>query len=237
MYGRNKVASPYNMDGRELTLAEHPFYTIQGEGPDAGRRAIFFRLSKCNLRCWFCDTDFDSNQFAYSHRTSMEVLTRMSREHSCDLVVITGGEPLLQNIVPLVRDLNALGIFVSVETAGTVYYDDLASVFDAARSNGNLIVCSPKTPKVHPGIERICGAWKYVLRAAGGMNASTQNWGAHSDKPLFKPLDVGVPIYVQPCDENDRVLNELNLQYCAKYVLDNPGTRLGVQMHKLAGVP
>lgn len=236
MHGKNKVASPYNMDGKELSLAEHPFFTIQGEGPDAGRRAIFVRLSKCNLRCWFCDTDFEQ-QFVYSHKTSMEVIPKMAKDKACDLVVITGGEPLLQNIVPLVRDLNSLGIHVSVETAGTVYYDELADVFDAARSNGNLIVCSPKTPRVHPGIERICGAWKYVLRAAGGMHASTQNWGAHSDKPLFYPVDVGVPVYVQPCDEADTELNLLNMQYCANFVLNNPGVRLGVQMHKLARVP
>jgi 7-carboxy-7-deazaguanine synthase len=235
MYGKNKVAAPYNQDGKEFLLAEHPFFTIQGEGPDAGRRAIFFRLSRCNLRCWFCDTDFEK-EIVYGHRTAMEVITNMAKKERCDLVVITGGEPLLQNIVPLVRDLNKLDIKVSVETAGTVYYDELADVFDPMRSNGNLLVCSPKTPKVHPGIERICGLWKYVLRAIGGMNASTQNRDAISDRPLFMPVDVGVPIYVNPVDEGDYWPNKQNMEFCANLVLANPGWRLGVQIHKLAGL-
>lgn len=235
MFGKNAVSEPFNPTGRDL-LVKELFYTIQGEGPDAGQAAIFLRLSKCNLRCWFCDTDFEGGEMR-ELRELCAAIGVLSRANRCSLVVITGGEPLLQNIVPLVECLNGIGIRCSVETAGTVYYPQLADVFDAACHNGNLIVCSPKTPKVHTGIERITGAWKYVIKAGQRFNISTQVPGAVTPKELFRPIDVGVPIYIQPCDEQDEALNSVNLADCVKMVMEDPRLRLGVQMHKLANVP
>lgn len=240
MFGKNEVHGPFAGENvGDLKVAEGPFYTIQGEGPDAGRPALFVRLSHCNLRCYFCDTKFDEGQWN-SLPGLCDIITTMSASTGCALVVITGGEPLLQNIVPLVKYLNAHGISVSVETAGVVYYPELAEVFDAVRSkHGNLIVCSPKTPKINTQLEPLVGAWKYIIKAgevdsSGIPNKSTQIEGKCT--ALFMSKYAGVPIYVQAMDEYDEVLNSRNLRAAAKTAL-RFGYRLSVQMHKLAQLP
>lgn len=236
MFGKNKVSSSYNQDGSKLNVNEL-FYTIQGEGPDAGKPAIFLRLAKCNLRCHFCDTEFESGEEQTLQELASDI-AMMSKRSRCNLVVITGGEPLLQNICPLVYLLNKVGITVSVETAGTVYFDQLSIYFDAARSNGNLIVCSPKTPKVHPGIERIAGAWKYVVsKGRTGTNGlpyfSTQRVDVVA--PVFTPSHPVAPIYVQAMDEQDPTKNDENLTHAADIAMRH-GYILSIQMHKLAGL-
>lgn len=236
MFGKNKVSGPFNESGANLLINEI-FYTIQGEGPDAGSPAVFVRLSKCNLRCYFCDTEFETGQDIELSAILDRVLS-LAKPVKCDLVVITGGEPLLQNIVPLVKLLNDFGLACSVETAGTMYYPNLTQVFDAMRNkNGNLIVCSPKTPKVHPQIEQLVGAWKYVIKAGetdGGVPAgSTQRPGEISR--AFKPEHPAVPIYVQPMDEGDDAANKANLEWAVDVAMQN-GWRLGVQIHKIAGL-
>jgi organic radical activating enzyme len=168
----------------------------------------------------------------------LEVL-ELAREHGCKLVVITGGEPLLQNIVPFVWRMNECGISCSVETAGTVTLPNLHTVFDPMRSiSGNLIVCSPKTPKIHPEIERLVGAWKYVVKDGEG-----DQWGLPSkstqvvdrDVTVFKPVHPVVEIWVNPMDEYDDVKNEANLKWARDVALRH-GYRMGVQLHKLADV-
>jgi 7-carboxy-7-deazaguanine synthase len=237
MFGKNKVSGQFNESGEHLTVNEI-FFTIQGEGPDAGRPAIFVRLAKCNLRCFFCDTEFETGVNAPLQAVVDDVL-KQACHHSCNLVVITGGEPLLQNIVPLVKRLNSFAISCSVETAGTVILPDLHTVFDPMRSVcGNLMVCSPKTPKIHPELERLVGAWKYIIRAKAtndrGLPAySTQNENRLAD--IFVPPHPVVPIYVQPMDEQSVIANEENLRWAADVAMQH-GYRLGVQIHKLAGL-
>jgi 7-carboxy-7-deazaguanine synthase len=238
MFGKNAISRPMmHADGR---LNVHSiFYTIQGEGPDAGRPALFIRLAGCNLRCWFCDTDFEKGT-EYSVLDLMDKVATIARNSRCGLVVITGGEPLLQNIVPLVKSCNSLGIACSVETAGTLFYPELAEVFSATRSIGdNLIVCSPKTPKISDELEGLVGAWKYIIKAgdvdfSGLPVGSTQVKDGHK-APLFLPSNVAVPIYVQAMDEQDVMLNNANLQEAAQSAMRH-GYRLGVQIHKLANL-
>lgn len=237
MFGKNQVSGPFNESGERL-LVNEVFYTIQGEGPDSGRTAVFVRLSKCNLRCYFCDTEFEKGEeFELSHLVQKIINTT---QPGCKLVVITGGEPLLQNIVPLVEHLNRLGLSCSVETAGVAMLPNLHTVFDPMRSiNGNLIVCSPKTPKIHPEIERLVGAWKYVVRRGEGNewglpSMSTQLQGRTSE--VFRPIHPVVDIWVQPMDVQDAFDNDDNLKWARDVCLKH-GYRLGVQVHKLAEVP
>lgn len=214
------------------------FYTIQGEGPDAGRPAIFIRLAKCNLRCYFCDTEFDTGEWR-SLAELTEITMLIARQYHCHLVVITGGEPLLQNIVPFVRKINEFGIACSVETAGTVFYPQLWELFNAARSiNNNLIVCSPKTGRVAGELERIVGCWKYVVKAGeqdefGLPNGSTQMPG--KTVPVFRPKAAYVPVYLNPMDEQDPELNRANLHAVRDACLKH-GYTMGVQIHKLAEI-
>lgn len=243
MFGKNEVASAaklLNADGD--LLVNSIFYTIQGEGPDAGRPAVFVRLAKCNLRCYFCDTEFETGTL-FSAQDVYDKIKSLIKLNTCKLVVFTGGEPLLQNLWPLVRSLNCDGINVSIETAGTVY-SDLNLMVVAARMN--KVVCSPKAPQVNRDLVPYVSAWKYIVAVGqvsgtdGLPNVSTQMPGVPS--PIYRPETWrAVPIYIQPMEEyldgapnyaKNRQNAELAACICMTY-----GYRLSLQMHKLVGVP
>jgi organic radical activating enzyme len=237
MFGKNAVSGSFNESGERL-LVNEVFYTIQGEGPDSGRTAVFVRLSKCNLRCYFCDTEFETGQEYGLDELVVKVASEV--RPGCKLIVITGGEPLLQNIVPFVQRMNNLGLSCSVETAGVAMLPDLHTVFDPMRSIcGNLIVCSPKTPKIHKDMERLVGAWKYILKDQQG-----DSWGLPTkstqdkdrDSVVFMPKHAVVDIWVQPMDEQNDMQNKWNMEWARDVCLKH-GYRLGVQVHKLVGVP
>ena len=93
------------------------FYSIQGESSYAGRPCVFVRLTGCNLRCSYCDT-----QYAYDKGDELEVDEIVSRvlSHHCQLVEVTGGEPLIQKDTPLlIHGLLEQGLEVLLETNGS----------------------------------------------------------------------------------------------------------------------
>lgn len=238
MLGENTVAKVDHGDG-EVLRVHSMFYTIQGEGPQAGRPALFIRLSGCNLRCTFCDTEFDGGIEMPAHILFAEAYKILQKHHG-DLVVITGGEPLLQNILPLVSYLNTVGTAVSVETAGTVFLPDMQHLFQ--RTVGmNLLVCSPKTPKIHPLLEHCIGAYKYVI--AGGQIDPEDGLPNRSTQALDKEVRLHrrpagllpVPIYLQPMDEGDPVKNVANIALAASLCMKHH-YRLSLQIHKIVGV-
>ena len=92
------------------------FYTIQGEGYHQGKAAYFIRLGGCNLACDFCDTEFER----FAPMAVAEIVAR-AREEALPLAVITGGEPLRQNIAPLCEALLHAGMQVQIETNGTLW--------------------------------------------------------------------------------------------------------------------
>lgn len=114
------------------------FYSLQGEGAFTGCPAVFVRLSGCNRRCSFCDTDFS----AYSDM-SIDEITAAASQYPADMVVITGGEPALQLTSELVEALHAAGKRVHVETNGSLPLPE----------NVDWVTCSPKEPPY--GIGRI----------------------------------------------------------------------------------
>src|SRR5258708_28386090 len=92
------------------------FYSIQGESTHAGRPCVFVRLTGCNLRCKWCDTEY---AFYEGHRMSISEVTEKIRGYRCDLVEVTGGEPLLQEgVYPLMEALLDAGKTVMIETSG-----------------------------------------------------------------------------------------------------------------------
>lgn len=112
---------------RPLLVAELFGPTFQGEGPSAGQQAMFVRLSRCNLSCPGCDTPYtwDTARFdlrVHTTRHTPHDIAAWALERPTPLVVITGGEPLLQQkaLLPLVTALTAAGRRVEVETNGTV---------------------------------------------------------------------------------------------------------------------
>ncbi len=112
------------MDNLNTTLKINEiFYSIQGESTYAGLPCVFIRLTGCNLRCTYCDTEY---AFYDGDIISIEEILSKIREFPCNLVEITGGEPLMQpNCIPLMKTLLDANYAVLLETSGSI---DLANV-------------------------------------------------------------------------------------------------------------
>ena len=155
------------------------FYSIAGEGIQVGRPMTFIRLSGCNLRCAFCDTEFDS----FEERTIEEIVNEV-QQHPAEWVCITGGEALRQGIVPLCQALKDAGYRLHIETNGTVSPDPV--LFDLIEH----WTVSPKKPEIAPGFERITEL-KYVVGSAFKESKVHENKADHvylqpeSSKPEF----------------------------------------------------
>ena len=139
--------------GQSLQINEI-FYSIEGEGVRVGQPTLFVRLSKCNLRCFFCDTEFDT----YSEMTIEEIVDEVQK-HSAQWVSLTGGEPLAQNIAPLCAALKGNGYRIHIETSGSL--SPQAELFDLIEH----WTVSPKRRRVVDGFERITEL-KYVVGKA-----------------------------------------------------------------------
>ena len=99
------------------------FHSIQGESTHAGRPCVFVRLSGCNLRCVWCDTAY---AFDEGRAMSIDEILAEVRRYDCELVEVTGGEPLLQaEAIPLMRALLAEGLEVLLETGGSLPIRDV----------------------------------------------------------------------------------------------------------------
>ena len=97
------------------------FYSLQGEGSLVGVPSVFIRTSGCNLRCAWCDTPYTSWQPEGTDLDLDQIVDEV-RAHPARHVVITGGEPMIQpEMVPLTERLRALGMHITIETAGTVF--------------------------------------------------------------------------------------------------------------------
>jgi len=187
------------------------FYTIQGEGPFTGHSAVFIRLAGCNLQCPACDTNYTSTRWT----VSVNALVRLVKGYAeTGLVVITGGEPFRQDIVPLCEALLEAGYIVQIESNGTLAPSS-GDIFSRNLSDKGkaFIVCSPKTGKINEVIARIACAFKYVVQ-----NGDIQNDGlpihalGHSATPWVArpPEFFAGPVYVQPLDEQDSERNQSN---------------------------
>lgn len=248
------------VDQQSDRLLVHSIWpTIQGEGLFAGQHAIFLRLTGCNLQCPWCDTEYTAHATAYAIREDVEPclvdLVAAVQKHQPirnrltvsqkQLVVITGGEPFRQNLAPLVKALIETGYRVQIETNGTLWQELHPKA---------VIVCSPKTPKIHPELAMRVNAYKYVLDAGhvnehDGLPDGTLGKYGHTARP---PVGWEGEIFVQPLDESNGqpVLcpdcttgngyevfqaNKANLQACVASVL-RFGYRLCIQTHKIANV-
>ncbi len=228
MFGKNIVSGPRLVaDGY---LVKEIWHTIQGEGPWMGRPAIFIRFAGCNLRCFFCDTDFDSGSPFTSEALTAHV-RHLSKASGTKRIVLTGGEPMLQDVHALARWLPEM-VF-QVETAGTV-------VNNTSKPPHMQYVVSPKTPKINSYIAAEASAFKYIINAAevdaedGLPTGSTQAQGIQS--PVARPPHKASPVYVQPMDVGDTMLNLANAEACARIALKH-GYFVSLQMHKLLGLP
>lgn len=222
------------------------FYTIQGEGPFAGRTAVFVRLAGCNLQCPMCDTEYtkrvllSTNDIIHRVRTAFYGGTaffptnRQPHYRPKPLVVITGGEPLRQPITYMVRALLNEGFMVQIETNGTLFQPLPFAHADLT------IVCSPKAGRVNPKLMEHITAFKYVARASELLNSADglplKALDHSNGGRLARPGDGWEgAVYLQPADEKDEAANARNLQAVVDSCLMH-GYRLCLQMHKYCNV-
>lgn len=190
------------------------FYSLQGEGINAGRPAVFIRFSGCNLSCPFCDTDFRGvdGPGGGEYKTASDIVPAMrsclspaNRDDTARFTVITGGEPALQADAELVRDLHANGWEIAIETNGTL----------PIPGNIDWITVSPKAGS---DLAVMSGNELKLLYPQKGI-----------DPASFERLDFDHFI-LQPID--GPTLPE-NLRDAVDYCLAHPRWRLGLQLHKL----
>lgn len=182
------------------------FYSLQGEGHFTGTPAVFVRLSGCNLRCPFCDTD----HHASVGMTYAEVVERVATFPSRH-VVVTGGEPSMQLTDAFIDALHAAGCFVQVETNGTL---PLPSAVD-------WITCSPKdAPVVLDCIDELKVVYSgQPMDGYAPLMAIAAEW-------RLQPCDV----------PGDAAASERHLSAAIAYTLAHPRWRLSLQTHKLISI-
>lgn len=202
------------------------FYTLQGEGAQTGRAAVFLRFAGCNLWsglerdretavCRFCDTDFvgvdgdGGGKFATADALADHVAARWKGERGRRYVVCTGGEPLLQLDEALIEALHTRNFEVAVETNGTI----------EAPQTLDWVCVSPKSTA--------------VLKQFSGDELKLVYPQADAPPEKF----AGLPFrnfFLQPMDGPTR---EAATAACIAYCLAHPQWRLSLQTHKVTGIP
>lgn len=182
------------------------FYSLQGEGHFTGTPAVFVRLSGCNLRCPFCDTD----HHASVGMTYAEVVERVATFPSRH-VVVTGGEPSMQLTDAFIDALHAAGCFVQVETNGTL----------PLPPSVDWVTCSPKdAPVVLDRIDELKVVYSgQPMDGYAPLMAIAAEW-------RLQPCDV----------PGDAAASERHLRAAIAYALAHPRWRLSLQTHKLISI-
>jgi 7-carboxy-7-deazaguanine synthase len=201
------------------------FLTLQGEGMQAGRRAVFLRFAGCNLWsgrevdrataiCRFCDTDFvgtdggGGGKLEGSAELAAAVAAIWGSGTVNRYIVITGGEPLLQLDAALIDALHEGGFEIAVETNGTIL----------APPGIDWICVSPKAGS--ETVQRLGSELKLVWPQEGSDWKAMEGWAFDH-------------FLVQPMDGPDVVANQ---EACMAFILANPKWRLSLQTHKLLGI-
>jgi len=202
------------------------YVTLQGEGAQTGMRAVFLRFAGCNLwtgqerdrataTCTFCDTDFigtngpGGGKFASAQALAKATASAWGPGVSHRLVVCTGGEPLLQLDAPLIAALHARGFEIAIETNGT----------QEAPAGIDWICVSPKA------------AAQLKLTRGNELKLVFPQPLAMPDR--FEHLDFA-HFFLQPMDGPNR---DANTRAAIAWCLAHPRWRLGLQTHKVTGLP
>jgi len=184
------------------------YFSFQGEGYNAGRRALFVRMPKCNLACSWCDTSFDTYE-----KIDTDLFRELALQEQTRLAIITGGEPLLSKHTPIVvKILKELGFIVACETNGTLPH--IAGI--------DWVTCSPKRDAgymIHPKLKPYIAELKFVV----------------DEKFDFRVLDIHNDIvglrYLSPEFTNMKE----NLKKIEEYIVHNTQWKISLQTQKLVG--
>lgn len=182
------------------------FYSLQGEGKNVGRAAVFIRFSGCNLNCPFCDTQHQGGKYMDDE----EILEEIS-EYPTDFIVLTGGEPTLYIDDDFLDKLHEKGYTIAIETNGT----------RKVSNKVDFITLSPKFEftKNADLQQTECDELKVIYNGANSLELYD------NIKAKYK--------YLQPLDANDEGENEDNTAAAIHIVYTNPEWRLSVQLQKI----
>lgn len=197
------------------------FYSLQGEGYYSGTPAIFVRFAGCNLRCEFCDTDFNK----YTEQTADDIINairlkiptiadyKQESHHGSflPLLILTGGEPTLQADSELIERLHAEGFYVAIETNGTHCVPD----------GIDWVTCSPK----YICKDDVYSPSPLVLNKADEVKIVYTG----QDVEQWRHQIAATHYFLQPCSMK-------NTQQVVAYIKSHPYWRLSLQTHKLIGI-
>jgi len=203
------------------TLKIHEiFSSVQGEGLRLGEPTLFIRLTGCNLRCSFCDTRSAWEEGEELNISQIrEKVIRMREQFPVEWVCLTGGEPMLQNIRPLLKTLKEMSFHIQIETNATQYKSLPV----------DWITLSPKPELyvVHPKFRKIAKEVKIVV-----SHELTQDV-IHR---LRSEFPVQTPIFLQPQSMEKWSMDQAQKLLFQSIAAGIKNIRLGIQLHKIYNI-
>jgi organic radical activating enzyme len=189
------------------------FHSLQGEGFHAGTPAVFVRFSGCNLHCAFCDTQHQAGKMM----SLQEIVNEVNKYPNAPLLVLTGGEPSLFIDEDFVAELKQKTYkTIAIETNGT----------RPLPKNLDWVTLSPKTAfeggDIEPCVLRQCDELKVVYLG--------------QDLAQYNGIDAKHR-FLQPCFCEDETQRQANMKACVEAVMQNPGWRLSLQVHRILEIP
>lgn len=189
------------------------FYTIQGEGVHTGKAAYFIRLAGCDVQCWWCDVKDSWDESIHPRVKTIDLINRVM-DSGAEMVVITGGEPLLHNLEALTFRLKQEGLKVHIETSGS------------SPLSGHLdwITLSPKRFKkpleeIFPYVDEL----KVVVLTNKDIEWAELNAGKCPDS---------TKLLLQPEWDTPK-----SIELIVNYVMEHPKWGISLQTHKFLNVP
>ena len=181
------------------------FNSIQGEGHHTGTPSIFIRFGGCNLKCSWCDTEFD----VWEKMTITEIIKTVE-QWPTRRIVYTGGEPAIQDLGPLSKELHSRGYNIAIETNGTVELKD------------GIVDWICVSPKANASFILKKGHELKIVFPQCGMNPR-QHEGLEFEHFFIQPMD----------GQNQKE----NIELAKKFVAKHSQWKLSIQTHKILGIP
>ena len=203
------------LENRSLQLpVMESFYTIQGEGFYQGRAAYFIRLGGCDVGCVWCDVkdSWDANKHPL---VLIDTLVKEVKNSLAQMVVITGGEPLMHDLTLLTKALQRAGLETNIETSGS----------SPLSGSWNWICLSPKKFKAPlPEVIPFANELKIII-----FNKTDFKWG----EEFAAQVSPNCKLYLQPEWSKSQEVTPIIVDY----IKDNPKWELSLQLHKYINVP
>jgi len=199
------------------------FYSLQGEGGRQGVASIFVRLSGCNLKCDFCDTDFSGGE-----DMTLEQILSILLQYPCQWIVWTGGEPTLQLTDDCLLFFKRAGFYQAIESNG---YNPLSALLD-------YTVVSPKEWDNRRGGACPRPACPRPLAKKINPKVDEIRLPIHKNYtiPSIESLPEAKHYFLSPIFTKNPTETKANIDYCVQQIKQNSQWRLSLQMHKLIDI-